>query len=599
MDDIRDLHPTGVLEEEKLPYGLAYFLQHPCWKAMEQLFGFLPKPEAGEKSDRWESSIMGYREALQVFLKIHGAAPGEHDKTCQAVSAAANEVLSPYKRESPRHAFINNLEYTFMRISDQDFYEYPTTLPFMGHYFQFCKWIMQGRKDETNQDYPLLPMDQISDPNDKPPFCPAEGVIRRDFSQLPRALTTPSCCAHCNRPGPKSRCQRCAVQYGSHTTTIGTAYCNRECQQLDWQKHKPICADRQRIRRVTKLIVSIFKIMEEECTVRSFDHSHERNNIIVLDEESRHLDALQGKSALIPLKIYKDMPKAHQDAALAEMYAADVSLAGGNYEFKKWLLENLYENVQEVVVKVKNVHRPIVCHTTHNGTESNVLLEHLVYRITTPQSGECFALDLSGGRYGWVEPLMHWEHFEKERLYHVIAERKLAKTAHLRTAYEEMCLPTTLKYLVHSNILDIITKRAQEYLTSPDWMHMPDATSFLDTTNVSLYDTAEGGILEIARKASQMRLRGVTDSVLGGYRLFPNARLEDWVECRPSDMDRMSVPLTKMGEVSRQLRMGAQTPKEELLLVWQDICRQCNIQFEDRGPTMGAMENAGASLFKN
>ncbi|KAF3055073.1 hypothetical protein GL218_07581 [Daldinia childiae] len=114
---------------------------------------------------------------------------------------------------------------------------------------------------------------------------------------------------------------------------------------------------------------------------------------------------------------------------------------------KVLFLDDLCQDFKIVTILVKNADRPL-CRKFENGIEKSSMMDpHSVLRLTLP-SGEIFAVDLAAGRFGWVEKIMHWSRFERERIWKII---EVTRT--IPQDFRDPYIPAAQSILIHKEIL--------------------------------------------------------------------------------------------------------------------------------------------------
>lgn len=113
---------------------------------------------------------------------------------------------------------------------------------FKARYLRFCRWVVQGRKDEAaNFDAVVTPSPAI--------------VVSKAF--LPEDAAAGQC-AECGKQGATKHCSGCLIRENEHAT-FATSYCGGECQEKHWKKHRALCRQVQQINRATTTFQPIFE----------------------------------------------------------------------------------------------------------------------------------------------------------------------------------------------------------------------------------------------------------------------------------------------------------------------------------------------------
>jgi hypothetical protein len=111
-----------------------------------------------------------------------------------------------------------------------------------ARYLQFCRWVANGRKDEsvvssTGSDNKSLSADSKA-------FLPEIAAFNK--------------CAECGKEGAVHKCTGCLVRTEDHTT-FATAYCGKECQERHWRAHKSFCQQLQQLHRAMMMFQNILE----------------------------------------------------------------------------------------------------------------------------------------------------------------------------------------------------------------------------------------------------------------------------------------------------------------------------------------------------
>jgi hypothetical protein len=77
------------------------------------------------------------------------------------------------------------------------------------------------------------------------------------------------------------------------------------------------------------------------------------------------------------------------------------------------LLTDISSDITEFSIKVKNSKRELIL--VDNGKESHINCTHKLFRVTLKDSGEVYALDLSGAQYGYYDPVTPFETYLEDR----------------------------------------------------------------------------------------------------------------------------------------------------------------------------------------
>jgi hypothetical protein len=189
-----------------------------------------------------------------------------------------------------------------------------------ARYLRFCRWIVQGRKDETAQFGP------VSD---------APSVLSVSKALLPISPAF-SQCAECGKHGADKQCGGCLVRNDNHTT-FATAYCSRECQKKHRKEHKALCRQMQQIQRA----VSVFQGIFEHFLGLTFPNHHPAKQIT--DEDGMVVMSFESYKATSPFKDPTMIPFPHELASSRDAARAALmhSRCGDPLSYARTLFEML------------------------------------------------------------------------------------------------------------------------------------------------------------------------------------------------------------------------------------------------------------------
>ncbi|KAI5197489.1 hypothetical protein E4T39_07286 [Aureobasidium subglaciale] len=233
-----------------------------------------------------------------------------------------------------------------------------------------------------------------------------------DVARVKQPASTPNERKRCNDCASSNAKAHCAGCYQAPnidgTPQADVRYCSRDCQKAHWPTHGIECKNlqaRKALFRAAWLLQKIWYAVRRE----SFD-----NCVVKAEEVDGELLIHEGDYDLEPTKrefgFYREFPDAifkdELDAktCLNLLYCTD-SLSY-MYMVSSWLLKGVCADIKEIKVKVGKASR----NARYTGYEWNRDFLHEVLRVRL-QSGEAYAVDLTGAQYGWLEPITEWGRF--------------------------------------------------------------------------------------------------------------------------------------------------------------------------------------------
>ncbi|KAK4148424.1 hypothetical protein C8A00DRAFT_19739 [Chaetomidium leptoderma] len=273
-----------------------------------------------------------------------------------------------------------------------------------ARYLRFCRWMAQGRKDETAN------------------FGPASGTGPAPMvskALLPESTTLHQC-AECGKQSGMMSCSGCLIQNGEHKT-FATSYCSKTCQAKHWRKHKGLCRQMQQIHRAMSLFQEIF----EHLLTLTYPGGHipkeitEENGMVLMKcdpyPSQRPGQALFrfphelapstdiGRAALTHSRCWEALSRAR---TLFEM-----------------LIRPSCARIQNVLIEPKNMERPV--HIAHGEwDEYNALLGHEII-LATLSCGMTVVLDPTGIQFGWKDLTSPWSMYKEHRVHRVANAKDL------------------------------------------------------------------------------------------------------------------------------------------------------------------------------
>ncbi|KAI1806123.1 hypothetical protein F4811DRAFT_569316 [Daldinia bambusicola] len=535
-----------------------------CQVSIERLFKNLPTPTSDDRYHDPQQDRQ-YKTALRIFLEEE-TGPAEHDYECRKLKSIATNVLKSKNPHGLRVAFIEGLIPILMDMSKYD------KTSAKSRYFAHSKWVLQGRKDEDaydGQDISSTDTDEDSDV---------------EYRHLPESLTTETSCRYCQRKGSLFFCDDCIQGIGTHKT-VWTGYCSKVCETLDKEDHKPECLARQRFGRGARLMKSLLMVMEIRQTTLSLESTYEEDDIIFLEEKPRYYEAMQGDPVVRQFYKEDEIEEEHARAALQDQYLPDLP----------FLVLSLLSNIEQYTVLAKNAHRPIIRVNLDDEFESSMLRPHTVFCVTL-HTGEKYAVDYAGGRFGWAECVTSWEQFTKHRLHRVIRISFPAAWERNPATMAPAYLPEKKKAYIHIVCLRMTLSEVQKQLRRI-YPQIPFDNACHDSIDRGVWEAIK---LQFQELAPEM----FDDKFLAGYqaelgfksRMYLNADLDVWVEHHDSDGNHLRDVWFTKNQV-KWIEDNVVEDADTLHEIWSIWLRHRGVRFKD--PVPSAIEiQRGASVFE-
>ncbi|KAI0387655.1 hypothetical protein F5Y04DRAFT_286745 [Hypomontagnella monticulosa] len=554
-----------------------------CREAVTMFYESLPTP-AVDIENNSERQHRQWGKAFARLVRREFLRKGKHLDECKQLLETITLINGLHQP-----AFSPTFRVDFIQRRTQSFLFVPIINDgsAKSKHLRYYKWIYQGMKEADRLDALALADDGGDGRGDGSNDSRDDTSAARDLSHLPKSLTSRSYCAHCYWEGPLSLyCKGCAIKTGSHLT-ITTRYCSASCRELDRQRHQQRCELRRRFARATHMMKSLHILLEQTNTTLSIHNTFETGGMLFLTEKYQHVEALQGRCAVHPLAASGFETAEHVMAALQDEYSStlSVTLLSRGQALWLWIGAGLVKDIFEYIVQVKNAHRPIVRLTEHFGTPSNMLRPHIVYRVVL-KTGEHIAVDFSGGRYGWAETMMHWDHFEQHRLARCISKGRL-RVHSLKPPY----LLMAAKSQIHFDLMDLIYEHVGGMLKSA----MKSDTDFLKVADTQEYARLEAAIMGEARKVCQLKIPGAAKKIgLSCYRMYL-APFEERVTCRPIDHRRFFALWMTRRQIERELAENEMDEdyRQDYCVLWEMALDDAGIRVPIKAPFSEEVRSGG------
>jgi hypothetical protein len=245
---------------------------------VDNFFQRLPPPEK-DCPPMTSREIPGRVQNACAMLSIESMLRQSTDPDAEYILEHARKALGDSEGKGLKHIYQQLVMLALNKHIDDD----DDTLK--ARYLRFCRWIVQGRKDETAQFGPAS--DILSVPSVSKALLPRSPA----FSQ----------CAQCGEQGASKQCAGCLVR-NDNQTTFATAYCSRECQQKHRKEHKALCMQMQQIQRAASVFQGIF----EHFLGLTFPNHHlakqitDENGMVVMRFESYKTSSPLKDQTMVP-----------------------------------------------------------------------------------------------------------------------------------------------------------------------------------------------------------------------------------------------------------------------------------------------------------
>ncbi|CAH0054780.1 unnamed protein product, partial [Clonostachys solani] len=217
-------------------------------------------------------------------------------------------------------------------------------------------------------------------------------------------------CQNCHQPGATKTCSGCGI---SDIGSICTRYCNEACQKQHWALHKPVCRDRRRLARAVRLLSEVWEAFSTLTYDRFLTYKVEKGGFISAHDEPDLTKDFGWVGETIFRDFHRDVVPHDADdevklALLHDSSCAEVISVG--LELIELFLEPICSTIREASVKGKDLAMFI---TQPNGVVK-VFNSHLVLHVQV-NSGESFAIDITGAQFGWHEKMYKWDVYLQHR----------------------------------------------------------------------------------------------------------------------------------------------------------------------------------------
>ncbi|KAI0012185.1 hypothetical protein F4779DRAFT_634728 [Xylariaceae sp. FL0662B] len=350
--------------------------------AIEKFFNELPSPESDRDQPHNDQRI-AYTNAIQSFCNTYRA----NHKSCSRdpdLHVIARISFKALRCPCPMLSFKNKIA-QFALNSEEDWKDQDSA---KAKQLRYIRWVAQGRPNYFKFPFGLALPGSILKPLSSLSGLPQIFPSNTSLAYIDRRYYETKACSNCSKRLRGSYCASCAALVDGHI--IGkTGYCDNNCKEADWGRHRHICQYRRLISRAVSLLHALFELLIESTCLPKTKRVKERNGII---------------------SVYQDYEKS--------LYCGDfVGQAGEVWSSARrlvgFILDPVCSSYDQVCFYVKNVCRP-TCVVDQGTRMSNMFKHHSVIRATV-YSGEQFAIDLTGAQFGWRETLAPWEAYKTHR----------------------------------------------------------------------------------------------------------------------------------------------------------------------------------------
>ncbi|KAK7422644.1 hypothetical protein QQX98_001432 [Neonectria punicea] len=215
-------------------------------------------------------------------------------------------------------------------------------------------------------------------------------------------------CANCGKSGSALWCDDCEV---TDVGQLRVFYCSEACKTAHKPAHKATCDARKALTHAVSVFGEIWTAFESSTFGSTAKLFHERSGTIITFQDDSQPDPRGWTGASLFRKFPDDVlpdtaSEATQRAFLFDSNCNEPLIAGA--PLQEVLLKPVCETIQVGKVEMKNpamVIRLVGC---------PYIPQHTVFKITQ-STGEVFAVDFTGGQFGFQEQLYEWKTYIKYR----------------------------------------------------------------------------------------------------------------------------------------------------------------------------------------
>ncbi|CAH0025952.1 unnamed protein product [Clonostachys rhizophaga] len=305
-------------------------------------------------------------------------------------------------------------------------------------------------------------------------------------------------CQNCHQPGATKACSGCKI---SDIGSICTRYCNDACQKQHWSLHKPICRDRRRLARAVRLLTEVWEAFSTLAYDRYLTYKVEKGGFISAHGEPDLTKDLGWTGETIFRDFHRDVvPNDAEDAVklaiLHDCSCGEVISAGLG------LVELFLKPVCSTIHEARLHPQDLAMFIIPPGGIAAACNTHWVLYVQV-NSGESFAIDITGAQFGWHEKMYEWDVYLQHRAifdrcqklgdYNGYWRAKMVayeSNTIQRQAYElrsQICTGTeeALKAflaLKHANVLSLVSTRDAAVFSAQKTELIDRAVSYIKTT---------------------------------------------------------------------------------------------------------------------
>ncbi|KAF2189957.1 hypothetical protein K469DRAFT_562360 [Zopfia rhizophila CBS 207.26] len=220
------------------------------------------------------------------------------------------------------------------------------------------------------------------------------------------ALTYLTQCANC-RADATMRCAGCmdAPEY-QPGDSVGSVYCNRDCQKEHWSDHKAHCralGQRKKLLRTANILKAALLTYREVVYDIDLTKIEFQDGVLCLYQNKRPITA-RSKRGLFPVHLTTNID--HKEAALANNQCTTAMALLGR------LTRKLLKVGVASTIEVLDLHigKPLTPTKLVPGPDSSDL-PHTVLKVGRLFSNEAWILDTAGCQYGFQEVLVPFEKY--------------------------------------------------------------------------------------------------------------------------------------------------------------------------------------------
>jgi len=244
-------------------------------------------------------------------------------------------------------------------------------------------------------------------------------------------------CANCGTDATM-RCVGCmdAPEY-QPGDSIGSVYCNRDCQKGHWSNHKAHCralGQRKKLLRTANILKAALLTYREVVYDVDLTKIEFQDGVLCLHQNQRPITT-RSKRGLFPVHLTTNID--HKEAALANNQCTTAMALLGRLTRK--LLEGVASTIEVLDI---HVGKPLIPTKLVPGPDSSDM-PHTVLKVGRLFANEAWILDTAGCQYGFREVLVPFEKYLADKSGQILNE----PTTYDATETKDLDFFSTLPFL--------------------------------------------------------------------------------------------------------------------------------------------------------